>query len=765
MDGSDRNTNEMKKVMTMKKKNTNRNQIRFGALLALVAMWVIIPFAIGDRAASAEELLSDVIQITANLTGSPINGVTPSGFVDYRVDDQNRRRLDVTGSSINLAAGTSLTVSINNAVVGQTGVSSCGTFLFRLRTDDGQQVPVITTGMPVQVSNGSSVILAGTTGTASPSPSPSGSPNGTPSPSPSATPCASPSPSPTGSPTGTPSPSPTATPNGTPSPSPTATPNGTPSPSPSPTGTPNAGDLFANLTGPVLNGILPNGFAQFEIHSSRLELEVRVRQVNLPAGTQLAVIVNNANVGSMFLESGGEGRLRLRTDDGQPVPQVVVGTPIAIQNAGSNILTGTFTGFMGPSPSPSPTASPTPGGSPTPSPSPSLGRSFESHLTGGGMQPAVQTNATGEIKVTLNAAETQATIFGEFHNLGSNQTGARIEALVGDGTVVHDFGVVGGVGGNFASITINVSAAQVSQIRSGLWSGVITSVNNPGGEIRGRFIQRSNLSDFDGDGSNDFAVFRPSDGVWYSLNGAGFTASAFGAAGDKIVSADYDGDGRTDTAVFQNVNGLGVWQIKRSADAGISSEQFGFATDVPTRGDFDGDGINDLTVFRPSNGVWYAKHSSSTGYTIVRFGLAEDKPIPLDMDGDGRDDIAVFRPSTGTWYWLRSSDGQTGAARFGLDGDVPVRGDFDGDGRSDVTVYRPSTGIWYTLFSTNGSFRAVRFGLDGDVPVAGNYDGDSKTDIALFRPSDGKWYILRSTDNGFQEMHFGLNGDLPAIAR
>ena len=739
----------------MKYTKGNRNFVRFGALLVLVALWVVAPFAIGDRTASAEEMLSDDIRLSANLIGDPIDGVTPAGFGDYRVDDQNRRRLDVTGSSVNLPAGTVLTVTINNAVLGDTTVSTCGSFLFRRRTEDGQPVPVITSGMPVQVSNGSTVVLAGTFGSATPSPT--ASPNGSPSPSPSASPCASPSP--------------TGSPNGTPSPSPTGSPNGTPSPSPS--GSPNAGgDLFAGLSGATINGVLPTGFAQFEIHSSRLELEVRVNQINLAGGTQLAVVVDGVNVGSMFVSSG-EGRLRLRTDNGQTVPAVVVGSTIVVQNGGSNILTGTFGGFTGPSPSPSPTASPSPGESPTPSPSPSpsaspspsLGRSFESHLTGAGVTPPVTTNATGEIKVSLNATETQATVFGEFHNLGSNQTGARIEALIGDGVLVLDLGVVGGINGNFPSVTIDVNAGQVSQLRSGLWSAVITSVNNAGGEIRGQFVQRSNLADFDGDGHNDLSVFRPSDGNWYSLNGAGFTATNFGTANDKVVSADYDGDGRTDTAVFRNVDGLGVWQIKRSSDGGLSTEQFGFATDIATRGDFDGDGINDLAVYRPSTGVWYIKKSTNTGFVITRFGLAEDKPLPLDVDGDGRDDIAVFRPSDGNWYWLRSSDGQFGAAHFGLSGDIPVRGDFDGDGKSDLVVYRPSVGVWYISYSSNGGFQATRFGLDGDIPVAGNYDGDSRSDIAVFRPSDGKWYILRSSDGGFQSVQFGLNGDVPTIAR
>ena len=733
----------------MKQTKANHSLLRFGALLVLVALWVIVPFAIGDRTASAEGIVSDT-RIGATLTGAPIGGVTPAGFADSRVDDRGQRRLEVQGQSINLASGTVLTISVNNAAVGQAAVSQFSTLFFEIESNNGGTVPVITAGMPVQVTDGNNVVLAGTFGTVTATPSPSGSPSGSPSPSPTGSPNGTPSPSPTGSPNGTPSPSPTGSPNGTPSPSPTGSPTGSPSPSPSP----NGGDLFAGLTGPTINGILPNGFAQFEIHSSRLELEIRVRQVNLPAGTQLQVVVDNISVGSMVL-SGGEGRLRLRTDRGETVPAVVVGSTIAIKNNGANIMTGTFLGFTGPSPSPSPS----PGGSPSPSPSPSLGRSFESNLTG------AQTAATGEFKVTINAAETQATIFGEFHILGSNQTGARIETTIGTATIIHDFGVVGGTNGSFAAVTVDVSAAQVSQLRAGLWSAIITSVNNPGGEISGTFRQRSNLADFDGDGSNDFSVFRPSEGVWYSQNNSGVTTSQFGSSTDKVVSADFDGDGRTDTAVFSASNGLGVWQIKRSSDAGISAEQFGLASDIPVRGDFDGDGINDLAVYRPSTGVWYIKKSSNTGFTITHFGLAEDKPLPLDADGDGRDDIAVFRPSDGNWYWLRSSDGQFVATHFGTSGDIPVRGDFDGDGRSDVTVYRPSTGVWYTTYSSNGSFQAIRFGLNGDVPVAGNYDGDNMTDIAVFRPSDGNWYILRSVDGGFRSVHFGLSGDVPTIAR
>jgi hypothetical protein len=703
--------------------------LKAAATLAVAAAWISVPLLSDPVAAGGVPILIR----TANLV-SPSGSINPHGFAEYELYANGHRELEIEVEDVNLPAGTVMNAVVDGNSVGSLILQSDRRGELKLRTEDGQNVPVTNDGSTVQVIANNNVLVAGIYGGGGPNPGPTASP------------------SPTSSPTGSPNPGPTASPTGSPN----------PSPSPSPTSSPNSGNLFAGLTGPTLNGVLPSGYAEFEIHSSRLELEIRLRQINLQSGSSLPVRVDNVAVGNVIVESDGEGRLRLRTDNGQTVPPVVVGSTITISYGGNVILNGTFAGFSGPSPSPSPSPGSTPG--PTPSPGPSLGRSFEAHLTGNGMQPPVQTNATGEFKVTLNAAETQATIFGEFHNLGSSQTGARIETTTSASVTVHDFGAVGGTNGNFASVTVDVSAALVQQLRTGLWSAVITSSGNPGGEIVGRLTPRSNESDFDGNGSHDFAVFRPSTNVWYSQNESGFSATIFGSGDARIVSGDYDGDGKTDTAVFRNVNGNGIWEIRRSSDGGITAAQFGFATDTPARGDFDGDGRADIAVYRPSTGFWYVQRSSDRGYSIVHFGLPEDKPMPADMDGDGKDDIAVFRPSTGVWYWLRSSNGAFGGVHFGMNGDVPVRGDFDGDGKNDLTVYRPSTGVWYTLKSTGG-YQILQFGLNGDIPVAGNYDGDGKTDVAVFRPSDGYWYILRTTDGTFQTFPFGLNGDIPLVAR
>ncbi len=665
---------------------------------------------------------------------APAGTVNPHGHAEWQLYGNGNREIEIEVEDLSLAMGTVLDFVVDGNVIGQAAVDDRNKAKLKLRTENGQVVPFVNDGSTVEVRNAGSVLVNGVFGAG---PTPSVTPTGTPS--------------------GTPSVSPTGTPSGTPSQTPTGTPSGTPSVTP--TGTPhNENELFAALTGSTINGVLPIGFAEYEVHSSRTELEVTVRQVNLAAGTSLSVIVDGTPVGNIVLQNG-EGRLRLRSDNGQTVPVVMAGSAISVNDSSSAILAGTF-GSMG-TPTPSPTG--TPGGTPSPTP---FGRSFEAHLDGSQMDPPVSTAGRGEIKVVLTANETQATVFGEFHNLTSSETGARIETTGVTPETIVDLGVVGGTNGRFAPVSVPVTAAQVQQLRAGMWSAVITTVNNPAGEIRGGFRNHSRHSDFDGDGSHDFALFRPSTATWFIQNTSGFSAIAYGSPSDKLVSGDYDGDGRSDAAVYRDANGLGVWDIQRSSDGGSTAVQFGLTSDIAVRADLDGDGRLDLVVYRASQGIWYIRESSGSADRTVRFGVAEDIPIPMDMDGDGRDDIAVYRPSLGMWFWtVGSTTARFGAANFGTSTDTPVKGDFDGDGRADITVYRPSNGVWYTLRSSDGQVRAVQFGSATDIPVAGNYDGDGQTDIAVFRPSTGNWYILRSSDGQVQSAHFGTSGDIPAIAR
>ncbi len=741
----------------------NRNYLKAIAFAMLLAAWVSIPALISNVKADS----TPVILVRNAVLTSPSGSINPHGAAQWQLYQSGNREIEIEIEDVSLTMGTSLNFFVDGTLAGQAAVDDRQKAKLKLRTENGEIVPLVNAGSTVDVRNGDTILVSGVFD--GPSGTPSGTGTGTPSPSQSGTGTgtgtATPSPSQSGTGTSTPSPSQSGTGSATPSPSQ----SGTGTATPSATGTPNNEfEFFAGLTGPTLNGVLPTGFAAYEIHSSRTELEVRVRQVNLAIGTALTVIVDGTSAGQMTLQSGGEGRLRLRSDNGQTVPVVTVGSTIVIQNGNATILSGVFGNFSTPNGSqtntPSPSQTGTPNGTPSGTPTP-FGRSFETHLTGSQVVPPVATTATGEIKITLNADETQATVFGEFHNLSSNQTGALIETTLGTATTVLDLGVVGGRNGHFAAVTIAVSAGQVQQLRAGLWSAVIMSVNNPAGEILGQFRNHSRHSDFDGDGTHDFAVFRPAAGAWYSQNTNGFSSIPLGSAADKVVSADFDGDGRTDAAVYQNDNGQGVWKIVRSSDAGLTTINWGLSTDIPLRADFDGDGRIDIAVYRPSEGIWYIQQSNNAGNRYVYFGNSQDIPVPADMDGDGKDDFVVFRANEGNWYRMTTQEGRFLVTNFGTRGDIPVSGDFDGDGKSDYSVFRPSTGMWYTKRSSDGGFQATQFGLTGDIPVAGNYDADGKTDIAVFRPSNGFWYVLRSSDGTFQAYQFGMNGDIPAIAR
>ncbi|MEJ7849440.1 MAG: choice-of-anchor Q domain-containing protein [Pyrinomonadaceae bacterium] len=273
-------------------------------------------------------------------------------------------------------------------------------------------------------------------------------------------------------------------------------------------------------------------------------------------------------------------------------------------------------------------------------------------------------------------------------------------------------------------------------------------------------ITKSVRADFDGDGTTDLSVYRPSEGNWYLLRSqAGFNVTSWGLASDIVAPGDFDGDGKADFSVFRPSEGN--WYIAHSGGT-FTTGQFGLPGDIPVPADYDGDGKDDRAVFRPSDSTWYILNSNGLNVRTQAFGLSGDKPVPGDYDGDLKADLSVFRPSNGTWYRANSGNGNFVEQQWGLDGDIPVPADFDGDNRQDLAVWRPSTASWYILNSSNGGYNFRSFGLTGDVPVPGDYDGDGSDDIAVFR--NGFWYIIRSAQV-FTETQFGLAGDTAIPAK
>jgi len=238
--------------------------------------------------------------------------------------------------------------------------------------------------------------------------------------------------------------------------------------------------------------------------------------------------------------------------------------------------------------------------------------------------------------------------------------------------------------------------------------------------------------DYNGDGTSDIAIFRPSSALWAVRN---LGAAYFGSRGDIPSSGDYDGDGTAEIAVFRPAEGL--WGLRQ-----LSRVYFGGPDNIPVPADYDGDGLCDVAVFRPASGLWALR-----GISRIYYGNSDDRPVPGDFNGDGSTEIAIFRPSNSLWAIRGFTRRYYGAA-----GDIPVPGHYNyfDDGEA-IAVFRPSTGLW----AIDGSL-AYYYGSNGDMPVAADYDGDLLDDIAIFRPSGGLWSIKDKT-----RVYFGSIEDIP----
>ncbi len=261
----------------------------------------------------------------------------------------------------------------------------------------------------------------------------------------------------------------------------------------------------------------------------------------------------------------------------------------------------------------------------------------------------------------------------------------------------------------------------------------------------------------------DLAVWRPTNGIWYIVNGQSeMSEVTWGVNGDRPVPGDYDNDGVTDFSIFRP--STSQWYIINSSDSTWSVWTWGVGSDILAPADYGGDGKTDPAIYRPTTGEWYIQ-GSSIGYTDDTFGGEPgDVPAPADYDGDGKADLGIWRLSNKTFYSKNSSNGGLPTLVFSESGDKPVSSDYDGDGKADYALYNSSTGVWYVRQSSDAQLTTTIWGEPGDIEVRNDYNGDGRVDLAVWRPINGTWYIKHYGYNTFRFATWGENGDIPVPA-
>src|SRR5205823_14384395 len=195
----------------------------------------------------------------------------------------------------------------------------------------------------------------------------------------------------------------------------------------------------------------------------------------------------------------------------------------------------------------------------------------------------------------------------------------------------------------------------------------------------------------------DTAVYRASNGTWYvipSLAPSMPIEVQWGLPGDISAPADYDVDGKNDYAVYRPTEGNMYLKLSGNPNpiapqawtlpthilsTKLSIGSMGRSLCVRVNGDFDGDGELDWVLWCPATGMWFIALSGnpSAAPLEVQFGLPGDIPVPASYSGTVNPttglpmtDYVVWRPSTGTWYVLPNSGGTYTTKQWGLQGDI-----------------------------------------------------------------------------------------------
>ncbi len=265
------------------------------------------------------------------------------------------------------------------------------------------------------------------------------------------------------------------------------------------------------------------------------------------------------------------------------------------------------------------------------------------------------------------------------------------------------------------------------------WSpGSLASLGSPGEQAMLAVLTKSDASPPPPppQPSNDsVGLFNPQSGKWHLRVSPSVTNSFFfGTPGDTPLLGDWNGDGIDTVAMFRP--DTGKIYLRNSNWFGPTETEFffGMGGDIPLAGDWDGDGYDTFAVYRPTRGAVYISNELGTAPADFSyfFGEPGDRPFSGDFDGDGKDTVGLYRPGTGLVYLLNEHVTKPQADMtfyYGTNSDRAVFGDWDGDGDDTVGIFRPSNAIFY-LSNDNQTQPAdippFQMGQGSWLPVAGH---------------------------------------------
>lgn len=125
----------------------------------------------------------------------------------------------------------------------------------------------------------------------------------------------------------------------------------------------------------------------------------------------------------------------------------------------------------------------------------------------------------------------------------------------------------------------------------------------------------------------------------------------FGENGDMPITGDWNGDGSTQIGVFRPSDLTWRLDVDKNGKADGVFRFVGMrAGDIPLVGDWDGNGTATPGFFRPEDVSWHLRNDNSTGsedLPVLHFGMPTDIPVVGDWGGNGRDTIGIYRPENG----------------------------------------------------------------------------------------------------------------------